>query len=157
MPIDRPQKYLEGIWDWGFLNEVCFPGTSPNYGISDLDGFSDYEGIEPKQGYNHRRGHHLLIEAKDVNVRIKKGQLIYHADLTKIGFSIIYLWGKANTFPIRKLQWWREFRENPNEPRQEVSKDRLIELVCKWFQHADRYPISPPPEAAFYTSKEGDF
>jgi hypothetical protein len=149
--IRDPVKYCAALWDWDFLRQ-CFVD---NIGVSDLDGLVDEGEIAAKQGYVERFCHHLLFEATNVpNRAIKPGQTRGHAALVKVGFSIIYLWGKPNVFPVGEVQLWREFEDKPRDPVQNASEAALVGLVRKWFLHACRYPITPPPQESFFIKTE---
>jgi hypothetical protein len=156
MSLFDPKKYCESLWDWDFLRP-CFyvEGRSHGIGVADLDGVVGDEGsIVQKHGYVERFRHHLLFETTvPLEREIWKGQVISHAALVKIGFSVIYLWGKPNNFPLHKMQVWREFNDHPNDPVLDVTEARLVALVTKWFEHACQNPITPPPKNLFFRSE----
>ena len=149
--IRDPVKYCAALWQWDFLRP-CFHGTAIR--IADLDGLLDDEGVVQKHGYVERFGHHLLFETTVPDREMTEGQAISHRSLIRIGFSILYLWGTPNSFPIRKVQVWKEFADHPNDPVLWISEAGLIGWVSKWFTFVNQNPITPPPSAAFFVKPE---
>lgn len=152
MTIRDPVKYCAALWDWAFL-KPCFIGTA--IGVADLDGILDDEGVVQKHGYVERFGHHLVFETTVPLGRVMTvGQLRSHESLVRVGFSIIYLWGEANSFPIHTVQIWREFAEQAGEKYSNVSEAGLVGWVSKWFRWSTQNPITPPLAPAFFAKPE---
>jgi hypothetical protein len=115
MTIHSPDKYIENIWDWGFLDE-CFQPTRIK--VTDIDGLIE------------RNGRFLVIETKLPNVDIPKGQAILFNALVKTGyFHVLIIWGKRNQ-PEHRM-FWGYSRKIP------TSTENVIELVRMWFQLVD--------------------
>src|SRR5882672_6136299 len=149
--IRDPKKYCAALWDWDFL-KPCFRETVIR--VADLDGLLDDDGIIQKHGYVERYGHHLMFETTVPDREMTPGQMISHGQLVKVGFTIIYLWGPANVFPIRKVQIWREFEEQRRDASASVSKAALVKWVRKWFRWSSENHITPPLAKAFFDSPE---
>jgi hypothetical protein len=149
--IRDPVKYCAALWQWDFLRP-CFCGTAIR--VADLDGMLDDEGVVQKHGYVERFGHHLVFETTVPDREMTTGQFISHASLVRVGFSIIYLWGEPNSFPIRKVQVWKEFVEQPGEKIHSVSEAGLVSWVGKWFRWATQNPITPPLPPTFFAKPE---
>jgi hypothetical protein len=114
MSIFDSQKYCAALWNWDFLMP-CFCGTGIR--VADLDGMLDDDRVVQKHGYVERGCHHSLFETTvPIERTIRTGQLRGHYALVRVGFSVIYLWGEPNRFPIYKMQIWREFKDQPNDP-----------------------------------------
>ncbi|TAI59827.1 MULTISPECIES: hypothetical protein [Bradyrhizobium] len=149
--IRDPVKYCAALWDWDFL-KPCFNGTAIR--VADLDGLLDDEGIVQKHGYVERYGHHLLFETTVPDREMTSGQLRSHSSLVKVGFCVVYLWGVPNSFPIHKVQVWKEFEAQRGDVNVNVSEAGLVGWVCKWFRWSTQNPITPPLEPAFFDRAE---
>jgi hypothetical protein len=146
--IRDPVKYCAALWQWDFMLPV-FHGTLIR--VADLDGMLDADGIDQKHGYVERCGHHLVFETTVPPDReMTKGQLISHASLVKVGFSIVYLWGPPNCFPIHQVQIWKEFTEHAGDRLIDVSQVALVGWVRRWFMNATDNPITPPLAPEFF-------
>lgn len=152
MTIRDPEKYCAALWDWSFL-KPCFLGTA--IAAADLDGMLDEDGVVQKHGYVERLGHHLLFETTvPLNRDMTIGQMRSHESLVKVGFSIVYLWGQANSFPIHTVQVWKEFSPHPGNKIRNVGEAGLVSWVSKWFRWSTQNPIHPPLAFLFFTTSE---
>lgn len=81
MTIRNLEKYVDSLWDWGFLDR-CF---KRNIKVTDVDGLVE------------NGGQFLLIEAKSRGVLIKRGQKLAFMALVETGFfEVLIIWGEKN-------------------------------------------------------------
>jgi hypothetical protein len=119
MTIRNPKKFVESLWDWGFLDN-CFGQTKIK--VTDIDGIVE------------RNGHFLVIEGKDEGVPIPYGQKRMFEVMHKTNlFTIIQVWGPANNPTHYKLMIpGIEYKKVPCE-----LKD-IQRVVNQWFEFANR-------------------
>jgi hypothetical protein len=143
MTIESAEKFKASFWDYGRFNKCFYP---TNIRISDVDGFAYIAGdrIQYKAGFVHRKAHFLLLENKDHDgVPIKDASIIAHTDLVQLNFTIIYLWGQANCFPVERMRIWRSQQARPQDDELDVTESRLCEAIRNWFLFADAHPADP--------------
>lgn len=127
MSIHNPQKYLQGVWDWGILRG-CF-GES-RIEPTDLDGMVE------------RNGRFLVLEAKSPGASIPLGQKLTFEAMQKNGaFTVLIVWGETNA-PQSIL------RVSPHASKYFPSANMqlLREIVSRWYAWAERQ--IPPPTGA---------
>lgn len=160
MTIRDPVAYCASLWDWSFLDD-CFGTTGIR--VSDVDGYaSPYDDrVEQKHGRVHRYGHWIIFETKGDGVAIPWGQSRDHRDLVRVGFTVVYLWGRPND--PTAMQVWYEGKHHPESLIRPATLADIHDLVCRWFRFANTHvapvnrrslPSSPPlvPRAAVQTS-----
>lgn len=114
MTIHNPTAFMEGIWDWGFLNQCFFPTTIK---VTDIDGFVE------------RNGKFLMIETKQPNVAILTGQKRMFDAFVAAGNACLIIWGKQKQPPYRLL-YMTPFGDNEMLGASEVHIQMFVQL---WF------------------------
>lgn len=121
MSLHSPDKYIENIWDWGFL-DVCFHPTRIK--VTDVDGFIERNGL------------FLVIETKLPDVDIPQGQAIMFDSLIRTGiFQVLIIWGKRNQ-PEYRMFWGKGYEKRPTNTQE------IIEIVRHWYKYANQQTIS---------------
>lgn len=140
MSIRDINRYIESLWDWGFLNG-CFGASRSSVG--DVDGVLEH------------CGEILLLEGKPMwcapeigqqwfNEKAKaNGQARLWSGLAGRGVTVMVLWGEAENSlePMKKIpkrmQVWRRFQQEPD-----VVKDCSAEIarhyVASWWRWAEK-------------------
>jgi hypothetical protein len=118
MTIRDVEKFLAGIWDWGFLDQ-CFEGTKIR--VTDIDGFVE------------RNGKFLVLETKQKGVAIPNGQRIMFENMQKTGlFTSVILWGQKNA--VEDMQVYYSTQKTPKKA---ASNEDFQRLVNWWFNHVN--------------------
>lgn len=118
MTINDPKLYLQGVWDWGFL-DLCFGQTKIK--ITDIDGMVE------------RNGFFLMFETKKAGVNIPQGQKIMFRNFSNNGNHVLVIWGYQSD-SIHDLLWIYPTGEKYYYDK---SKDFIQKIVKKWYSHAD--------------------
>jgi hypothetical protein len=118
--IENPQVYLRSLWNWKPLRS-CFPrGIEP----TDIDGWVEVGG------------YFLVLEGKAPNVPLKAGQRILFERMQRWNeivpglFTMIVIWGDAETGRIDELQFW------PAAPFS-AGWEQLISYCSAWAEVAE--------------------
>jgi hypothetical protein len=115
--IRDPAKFMEGFWDWGFLDDTL-PGKVK---VSDIDGFVE------------KNGHFLILETKKFDVSIPLGQKIAYEKLQKTGlFTIVYLWGEKGF--IEEMQVL--YANGKVSPKKSADNDDFKRVVEWWVKQS---------------------
>jgi hypothetical protein len=119
MTIRDGNKYLESLWDWGFL-EDCF---DENIRVTDIDGFVE------------RKGKFLVIETKLPSIeKIPTGQMRMFREMLKTGlFTILIVYGNPGE-PERGTLWKSTTSKIEFE---EMDLEDFHSIVENWFRWAD--------------------
>lgn len=140
MTIRDLNRYMESLWDWGFL-DGCFGVTRSRVG--DVDGILEHYGeillLEGKPMWCAPEiGEKWRTEQTRMN-----GQSRLWAGLAGRGVTVMVLWGEAENAaePMKKtpkrMQLWRRFQPEPD-----IVKDCSVELVrhyvSRWWQWAEK-------------------
>ena len=119
MTIRDKEKYIDNLWDWGFLDD-CFGNTKIK--VTDIDG-----AVE-------RWGNFLIIETKLPGNEIPKGQQIMFDAMVNSGlFTIVYLWGENNQ--PRKM---RVAGPQGDDLYTNISEEDVLNVVRSWFVYANK-------------------
>ena len=82
MTIRDLKKYIERLWDWGFLDD-CWGGTRIK--VSDIDGIVE------------RKGKFLVLEPKGIGINVPMGQRLMFEAMVRTGyFVVVIIWGETN-------------------------------------------------------------
>jgi hypothetical protein len=120
MTIMNPEKFMEGIWDWGILDN-CFPGGMK---VSDIDGFFE------------RKRNFLVFECKSPGVPIPKGQQISFDNMVKTGlFTVILIWGTRNN-PQEIQVFYANGKVSKKKP---ATLEDLRKVVSWWYTQIELY------------------
>lgn len=114
-----PSAGFDGVFDWDWLRG-CFPR-----GIMPMDADAEIE----------INGRFLTFETKHEGVPIPAGQLQALKAKVALGFTVVFLWGKASP------SWWRwERREIASgiDPRP-CTIEMVRKFACVWAFAADRH------------------
>lgn len=140
MTIRNIDRFIEALWDWGFL-DGCFGSSRSRVG--DVDGVLEH------------CGEILLLEGKPMwcapeigerwsNEGVKRnGQSRLWAGLAGRGVTVMVLWGEPEdlTQPMKKIpkrmQIWRRFQPEPDVVR-ESSIAIASHYVGAWWKWAER-------------------
>lgn len=118
MTIRNLKAYVDGLWDWGFL-DICFAPTKVK--VSDVDGIVE------------RNGHILYLEAKSLGKGIPDGQRIMLRSLAQHGCTVVVLWGHKND-PREMMIWWPHSVEPADKITVDISD--VQNFVRSWFAWA---------------------
>ena len=114
MTIQNPIAFVNGLWDWGFLDR-CFGNT--NIRVTDIDGMVE------------RNGKFLLIETKQYGVDIPTGQRIMFDNWLALGQTLLVIWGKQGSRSYKVL-----FQTNRTKIEFDDATDIHIQLCVQlWF------------------------
>lgn len=113
MTIHNLPAFIDGLWDWGFLDNCFFPTKIK---ITDIDGMVE------------RNGKFLMIETKQPGVTIPVGQRIMFDKWIAAGNSCLIIWGKQGIPPYKIMY------QTPTGTV-EVSDvdDTFIQFIVKWW------------------------
>jgi len=116
--IRDPQKFMEGIWNWGIL-DGCFGKTKIK--PTDLDGMVE------------RNGRFLVIETKRPRVQVPDGQMRTFRELVATGvFTIIILWGhQDDPSEMMVMTPWGD------KPKKATDLKGFRQQVAAWYAWAD--------------------
>ena len=120
MTIQNRDAYMAGVWDWAIL-DGCFGDTriSP----TDVDGLTE------------RKGKFLLLETKQVGVKIPLGQQITFNALRNTGlFTIVIVWGEQNKPEAIEILYPAP---HPIKCRYDADMVELRRVVSSWYRYAD--------------------
>jgi hypothetical protein len=117
MTIRDPIKFMEGFWDWGFLDN-SLPGKIK---VSDIDGIVEINGK------------FLILETKNYGAAIPIGQKIMYEKLWKTGlFTIVYLWGEKSF--VEEMQVL--YPGGKNSPKKSATNDDFKKVVEWWVKQS---------------------
>jgi hypothetical protein len=133
------KKFMDSLWDWGFL-DGCFGNTGSR--IGDVDGILSHCGEV------------LLLEGKPMSCAPeigqrwagagakRNGQARLWADLVGRGITVMILWGETQDLgnPMKKvprrIQIWRRFQPEPDLVK-ECTVTTARHYVARWWAWAE--------------------
>lgn len=119
MTIRNEKAFLEGIWDWGCLDD-CFPGKMK---ITDIDGFFE------------RKGKFLVLETKQPGVTVPLGQEIMFKNMQRTGlFTVIVVWGEKNN-PVEIQVYYSDGSISKKKP---ADIYKFKEIVSWWYCQVEK-------------------
>lgn len=118
MTINNAELYVQGVWDWGFLDD-CFAPTRIK--VTDIDG-----AVE-------RNGYELIIETKRKGASVPTGQAIMFRNKVKKGHAVLIIWGRQADDLFDIEYWTLEGIVKRNGANLEFIKS----LVKDWFAWAN--------------------
>jgi hypothetical protein len=126
MTIQNSAAFIAGIWDWSILSGCFSGGIRP----TDLDGLVE------------RRGHFLVLEAKQPGVSVPLGQRYTFEALQKTGvFTVIIIWGMTDSPEEAQLY-------TPGGISDVFPCDLALlrQIVATWYAQVNRgQPVYLPP------------
>ncbi len=121
MTINNLDKYINTLWDWGFL-DGCFGKTGIR--VTDIDGMVE------------RNGRFLVIETKSNGANIPIGQQRMFQAMADDGkFTVIVVWGDANQPTKMRITAHNGTRVVIVEKPANI--EDLQDAVKRWFVYAD--------------------
>ncbi|MDD5502445.1 MAG: hypothetical protein PHH26_03155 [Candidatus Thermoplasmatota archaeon] len=128
MTIQSEERFMASLWDWGIL-KGCFGDSKIE--PTDMDGLVE------------RKGHFLVLEAKQPGVKIKQGQWWTFNALVNTGyFTIVILWGERNKPQEMQVLYPLPYKATP---KRSADLRQLRKVVSWWYRYANskkRIPLS---------------
>jgi len=131
MPIDNPEKFVAGIWDWAVL-DGCF--GAGHIRPTDIDG-----AVE-------RNGRMLLLETKQPGAEIPYGQHVMFLKASQSGYVTTFVvWGPRGS-PVQMAQ----YHKGQVRPARLCDIQKLRSECERWYewaneQHSGTISHTPPP------------
>ncbi len=134
MTINNRDLYLEGVWDWGFLNDCFRPSRIK---VTDIDGLVE------------RNGRFLVLETKREGADIPQGQSILFRQYVKQGHWVLIIWGyqDSDTHDLLLLRPSGDMRYSG------VGKSAIHAIVQDWYRWADGQGPFVPEELRPYLDR----
>jgi hypothetical protein len=113
MSIRDPVKFMEGHWDWKFIDDVL-PGRMK---VSDIDGIIE------------KNRHFLVLEGKKPKIEIPLGQKIMLEALWKTGnCTVVYLWGEHSFVEEMEVLY-----PNGSRSKKKAADIQTVQKFIKWW------------------------
>lgn len=113
MAIRNPLKFMDGFWNWDFINDVL-PGRRK---VSDIDGITEY------------KGHFLVFETKGLGVPLPLAQQIMFESMQRTKkFTVVVVWGNRN-----QVDYMQVFYPNGNTTEKKAANNEILKSLAVWW------------------------